>query len=254
MPLVLHRGNDRRAKEAGFTLVELGVVVVMMGVFAAILLPALASAKEKSRRAVCQSNVHQLLYVLDLYATDNEDWLPSSLDNLGYYHSIRLSDQTFTNLVALAGSSNIFYCPNVAFGSGSGPVASHDSFGYVIGYNYLANAVQTTQKGNDYWVSPKKITDASSSELIADPNFWMKNTSTDPAFPPGLKIAPHGATGAAFVRRSLPTSGPAQPTDSAGIGAVGGNIGYLDNSVQWRNMKQMQTWSASSTLDSFGNW
>jgi type II secretory pathway pseudopilin PulG len=254
MPLVLHRGNDRRAKEAGFTLVELGVVVVMMGVLAAVLLPALAGAKEKSKRAICQSNVRQLLYVLDIYAFDNEDWLPSSSDNLGYYHSIRLSDQTFTNLMALTVTSNIFYCPNVV-GGGNGNIALHDSLGYVIGYNYLANAVQTTQKGNDSWVSPRKVTDLPSSELIADPNFWVKSTSTDPAFPPGLKIAPHGATGAVIVRKALPvTAGASQPSDSAGIGAVGGNIGCLDSSVRWRNINQMQTWSASSSQYSFGNW
>ena len=214
--------------------------------------------KEKSKRAVCQSNVRQLLVVLDMYATENEEWLPSALDNLGYYHSIRLSDQTFTNLVTLAGSSNIFYCPNIAFDSGAGAIGTHDSLGYIIGYNYLANAVQMTQKGSDYWVSPRKMTDVSASggpfELIADPNFWVKSTSSDPAFPPGLKIAPHGATGAAIVRRSPAAAGPSQPADSAGIGAVGGNIGFLDFSVRWRNIKQMQTWSASSSLDSFGNW
>ncbi len=255
MPLVLHRGNDRRAEVAGFTLVELAVVVCMMSVLAAVLLPALASAKEKSKRAICQSNVHQLLYVLTMYAYENEDLLPSSLDNLGYYHSIRLSDETFTNLVALAGSSNIFYCPNVASGGQNSPITLHDNLGYVIGYNYLANVVQTTLKGNDSWVSPKKITDLPSSELLADPNFWVKNSSTDPAFQPGLKIAPHGANGAAIVRRSPPpTPGASQPVDSAGIGAVGGNIGFLDGSVRWRNIKQMQTWGASTYLDSFGNW
>ena len=76
MPLVLHRGNDRRAKVAGFTLVELSVVVFMMGVLAAVLLPALASAKEKSKRAVCQSNVHQLLYILTMYAYENDELPP----------------------------------------------------------------------------------------------------------------------------------------------------------------------------------
>jgi len=150
MPLVLHRGKDRRAGTAGFTLVELSVVIFMMGVLAALLLPALSTAKEKSRRAVCQSNIHQLLLVLDTYALDNQDLLPSSLDDKGYYHSIRLSDQTFTNLVEIAGNSNIFYCPNIIFGAGLNSVAQHDNgYGYVIGYSYLANASVSTSKGDD---------------------------------------------------------------------------------------------------------
>src|SRR5665213_1606805 len=107
----------------------------MMGVLAALLLPALSTAKEKSRRAVCQSNIHQLLMVLFRFGNEHEDRLPSSLDNLGYYHSIRLSDDTFTNLVDLAGSSNIFYCPNIVFAPAAGNVQQHDSLGYVIGYN-----------------------------------------------------------------------------------------------------------------------
>jgi len=263
MPLVLHRGNDRRAGTAGFTLVELSVVIFMMGVLAALLLPALSTAKEKSRRAVCQSNIHQLLLVLEYFANDNEDKLPSSADNSGYYHSIRLSDQTFTNLVELAGSSNIFYCPNIVFSPGSGTVARHDSYGYVIGYSYLANAIETTTKGNDYWVSPTKITDSPTNELIADANYWTPNQSSSGSFPSGMKVAPHGAMGAATAHGStftvgLPVAASANAekilSESAGIGAVGGNIGFLNWSVTWRNISQMQTYSASSQMDGFGNW
>jgi type II secretory pathway pseudopilin PulG len=252
MPLVLHRGKDRRAGTAGFTLVELAVVVFMMGVLTALLLPALSTAKEKSRRAVCQSNIHQLLLVLDYFANDNQDLLPSSADNLGYYHSIRLSDQTFTNLVALAGNSNIFYCPNIVFAGVSNSVAQHDSYGYVIGYSYLANAIETTSKGNDYWVSPTKITDSPTNELIADANYWTPN-QTSGSFPSVMKVAPHGAMGAASSRGTSFTVG-LNGNNSAGIGAVGGNIGFLNWSINWRNIKQMQTYPASSQLDGYGNW
>jgi type II secretory pathway pseudopilin PulG len=253
MPLVLHRGKDRRAGTAGFTLVELAVVVFMMTVLAALLLPALSTAKEKSRRAVCQGNIHQLLMVLFTYANNNEDRLPSAADNLGYYHSIRLSDETFTNLVELAGnSSNIFYCPNIVFAAGSNAVAQHDSYGYVIGYSYLANAIETTSKGNDYWVSPTKITDISTNKLIADANYWTTSQSAG-NFPSAMKVAPHGAMGAAISRGSSFTVG-LSGVDSAGIGAVGGNIGFLDMSISWRSIKQMQIYSASSQLDGWGNW
>jgi prepilin-type N-terminal cleavage/methylation domain-containing protein len=254
MPLVLHRGNDRRARTAGFTLVELSVVIFMMGLLAALLLPALSTAKEKSRRAVCQSNIHQLLQTFVNFANQNEDLLPSSLDNLGFYHSIRLSDVTFTNLVAIAGSSNIFYCPNIVFGpAGPGSVVQQDSYGYVIGYNYLANAVEGTIKGNATWVAPTKFTDSPTNELIADANYWSLEGSSG-SFPGGMKVAPHGAMGASIVRGSSFTVGLKPGATSVGIGAVGGNIGFLDSSVTWRNIRQMQTFSASSLSDGQGNW
>src|SRR5271155_2103909 len=99
MQRVLHRRNDEQDGSAGFTLVELSVVIAMTAILTALLLPALSSAKEKSRRAVCKSNLHQLYFVLQNYSDDNADVLPSAADNIGNYHSIRLSDQTFTNLV-----------------------------------------------------------------------------------------------------------------------------------------------------------
>ena len=62
---------------AGFTLLELLVVMAIIALLAALLLPALARARESGRRTACGQNLHQLSLALTLYAGDNQDVLPA---------------------------------------------------------------------------------------------------------------------------------------------------------------------------------
>ena len=119
-----------RAKKA-FTLIELLVVIAIIAILAALLLPALSTAKQKAWKVNCISNLRQLGLGLKMFADDNTGLFPESGGNV-YWGAIDSSTGKpgwMEQIVSYVGRTNLYSCP----GNVQLPVTMRGPFNYFNG-------------------------------------------------------------------------------------------------------------------------
>jgi prepilin-type N-terminal cleavage/methylation domain-containing protein len=132
-------GPDKKMRRHAFTLIELLVVIAIIAILAAMLLPALSSAKQRAWTTSCNSNLHQIGLGMKMFADENNELYPESGSTIYWGATDPTTGKAswMEQIFPYVGNTNVYDCP----GNVQLPSQYQGPFNYFNGCNaaYIAS-------------------------------------------------------------------------------------------------------------------
>jgi prepilin-type N-terminal cleavage/methylation domain-containing protein len=252
-----------RARKNAFTLIELLVVIAIIAILAAMLLPALATAREKAQRLTSLNNEKQLYLGLHMSADDNKDKLPVVLGGAWCWD---ITANVCSVMIQNGCQKKTFYCPSTApqysdkenfldpfpnslwnFNYSGTPEDSTSNF-HITGYTFafggtgsklLPRYQNSTILAETHALGTTSLVDNTAdrvliADIIISGNLGYPATATQPF--QGINGGFYKPHLSAHLKKGMP---------------MGGNIGYKDGHAQW---KKFNSPPAGFSVPTTGPW
>ena len=250
--------KKRNPASRAFTLIELLVVIAIIAILAALLLPALANAKERARRTQCVNNLRQFAIATTIYASDNREKLPI-MDNVGNW-AWDLPNAAADGMLASGLHKKSFYCP------GTGPrfddnknfiyAAPNSLWNFTTAFHVIGYVMAFTGPPNNRYGFQVNITNQNTTILTEQPRLNAGTLLPAPSNSDrplmadatisenlaGTAVAPAAAGSFVNVNGGYAFNGVTVPHISPHLKGKlpeGGNIAFKDTHVQWRKFRDM---------------